>query len=172
MAPDLFSIQGLRNLGPTLRKWIDGWRERLAKNPSPDLRLPPARLDAVGYVVLQHAVRLDRPVKAYEYWASRIPAEYRASVLGEPAGLIGGPSEDPHCLALLKNYRSLMPLAQDARKPMFRLKPADGAIGAHFDAVRMAYRDFRDLARVIADRIGLELPQPVGSGTWPSDRGP
>lgn len=28
-APDLFSLQGLRNLGPTLREWRDEWHQRL-----------------------------------------------------------------------------------------------------------------------------------------------
>ena len=41
---------------------------------------------------------------------------------------------DPNCIAKLKDYRSLMPLAQEARKPMFFLKPADGALGAHSKA--------------------------------------
>lgn len=163
LVPDLFSLQGLRNLGPTLRRWNEGWRQRLEKNPTGDLPLPPTGLEHIGYVVLQHAVRLDRPARAYEYWASQIPTEYRESVLDEPAALIDRPADDPHCLALLKHYRSLMPLAQEARKPMFRLKPADGAIGAHFDAVGQARMDFRELAHKIAGRIGgLELPSRDG----------
>ena len=59
---------------------------------------------------------------------------------------------------MLKHYRSLMPLAQEARKPMFFLKPADGAIGGHASAVQDCYRDFRELARRIADRCGVALP--------------
>ena len=54
--------------------------------------------------------------------------------------------DDPHCLAALKHYRSLMPLAQEAHKPMFFLKPADGAIGGHAKAVQDCYSDFRHLA--------------------------
>jgi chromosome partitioning protein len=51
-----------------------------------------------------------------------------------------------------------MPLAQEARKPMFHLKPADGAIGAHVQAVQGAYQDFEELAREIAKRTGVALP--------------
>jgi hypothetical protein len=51
-----------------------------------------------------------------------------------------------------------MPLAQEARKPMFELKPADGAIGGHVQAVQDCYRDFRDLARAIAKRCEVSLP--------------
>ena len=39
LSPDLFSLQGLRNLGPTLRTWRTGWRQRLAVNPVADLSL-------------------------------------------------------------------------------------------------------------------------------------
>ena len=65
---------------------------------------------------------------------------------------------DPHCLAQLKHYRSLMPMAMEAGKPIFHLKPADGAIGAHAAAVAECGKDFRRLARQIAARVALELP--------------
>ena len=32
LAPDLFSLQGLRNLGPTLRRWREEWHLRLPQN--------------------------------------------------------------------------------------------------------------------------------------------
>ena len=33
LAPDLYSLQGLRNLGPTLRDWREQWAERRDRNP-------------------------------------------------------------------------------------------------------------------------------------------
>jgi cellulose biosynthesis protein BcsQ len=158
LSPDLFSLQGLRNLGPTLRRWRGEWEERLKKNPAVDLKLPKGHMRPVGYIVLQHSVRLDRPVKAYDRWIARIPEVYRTDVLDEPWGGNISLKDDPHCLALLKHYRSLMPLAQEARKPMFFLKPADGAIGAHVGAVQGAYQDFRKLADEIAGRTAVSLP--------------
>ena len=56
---------------------------------------------------------------------------------------------------------SLMPLAQEARKPMFALKPADGALAGHVNAVADCRRDFRRLARVIVQRAEL----PFADGT-------
>jgi chromosome partitioning protein len=158
LAPDLFSIKGLQNLGPRLRDWRGGWQERLAKRPQ-GLRLPAGTMRPIGYIVMQHAVRLDRAVKTYARWMERIPTVYRRSVLGE--GTVDSPtvSGDPHCLAQLKHYRSLMPLAEEARKPMFFLRPADGAIGGHAAAVQACYQDFTRLARVIAQAAGLELPE-------------
>ena len=157
LSPDLFSLQGLRNLGPTLRRWRGEWAERVGKSPAPDLDLPSGQMAPVGYIVMQHSVRLDRPVKAYERWIARIPQEYRTSVLDEPGSVDVSVGNDDLCVALLKHHRSLMPLAREARKPMFHLKPADGAIGAHTRAVQSAYSDFQDLAQAVASRTGVSL---------------
>ncbi|MEC4984543.1 MAG: AAA family ATPase [Oscillatoria sp. PMC 1068.18] len=165
LSPDLFSLQGLRNLGPTLRVWREEWTERLGKKDSLgrknlgiDLKLPQGKMQPIGYVVLQHAARLDRPVKAYNRWLARIPQVYQKDVLdvNEFGNNKASWAEDIHCLALLKNYQSLMPMAQEARKPIFHLKPADGAIGAHTYAVKKVYEDFQDLAGKIAERTGLK----------------
>ena len=157
LAPDLFSIKGLQNLGPRLREWRSGWEQRLEKRPA-NQHLPAGCMEPIGYIVMQHAVRLDRPVKAYARWMERIPIVYREAVLAEETRVPQTVEKDPYCLALLKHYRSLMPLAQEARKPMFFLKPADGAIGGHARAVQDCHRDFRALARRIAERVGVALP--------------
>jgi cellulose biosynthesis protein BcsQ len=158
LAPDLYSLQGLKNLGPTLRQWRAEWAERRGRNPVAGLSIPSGDMQPSGYVVLQHAVRLDRPVKAYERWMSRIPSVYHEAVLDEPRGSgATALDEDSDCLATLRHYRSLMPLAQEARKPMFFLKSADGAIGAHAKAVQECYGDFRMLARAVAQRCSVAV---------------
>jgi cellulose biosynthesis protein BcsQ len=158
LGPDLFSLQGLRNLGPALDAWRSSWTELIAKNPDPALDLPPGRIEPIGYVVMQHGMRENRPPKAYQRWIDRFPVAYRESVLREPAGAVPAAGDDPYCLAMLKHYRSLMPMAMEARKPAFALKPADGAIGAHVEAARNAYDEFLALARRIAERSGTSLP--------------
>jgi chromosome partitioning protein len=60
-------------------------------------------------------------------------------------------ADDPYSLATLKNYRSLMPMAQEARKPIFLLKPADGVIGGHVKAAEECGNDFKNLATKISD---------------------
>ncbi len=158
LAPDLFSLQGLRNLGPTLGEWRKGWEKRLAELPAnAGIEMPSGKMLPLGYIVMQHGVRDSRPVKAYQRWLGRIPEVYRNVVLSEPEDVSPVVDLDPYCLALLKHYRSLMPLAMDAHKPMFFLKPADGAIGAHVEAVRSCYDDFLKLARRIADKSGFAL---------------
>ena len=158
LAPDLFSLQGLNNLGPTLRRWRRDWKKRLESAPPGELSLPPGAIEPIGYVVLQHGVRISRPVKAYQRWIARMPKTYREAVLGEhPTGRLPAAAEDPYCLAMLKHYRSLMPLAMEVHKPMFRLRPADGAIGAHVSAVQDCYNDFLALARRIGAAVGINV---------------
>jgi len=157
LGPDLFSLQGLRNLGPALRRWREEWTERLDKKPAAlDIDLPKGLIQPLGYMVLRHSIRLDRPVKAFERWIAKIPATYADAVIQQPLMKPLDVDADPQCIAKLKDYRSLMPLAQEARKPMFKLKPADGALGSHTYAVTDAYKDFNLVAQEIAKRAGLK----------------
>jgi cellulose biosynthesis protein BcsQ len=158
LGADLFSLQGLRNLGPTLRDWRAGWTRRRDDWGNPEFELPLGDMSAVGYIAMRHGVRLTRPVKAYTRWLDQIPAEFRQSVLATTQGPIPTIENDPFCLAMLKNYNSLMPLAQEARKPIFTLRSADGAIGSHANAVTKAHDDFQTLAKEIVRRIGLVIP--------------
>ncbi|WP_437607836.1 hypothetical protein WMF20_44150 [Sorangium sp. So ce834] len=107
----------------------------------------PAQAGPLGYVILQHAAREAYPARAYQRWIPKIPKAYRQALLGEDGD---APSPDPHHLATLRYYRGLMPMAQESRKPMFLLTPADGAIGSNAVAVQDCRRDFEALARRIA----------------------
>ena len=154
LGADLFSLQGLRNLGPALRRWRTEWRTRREHWTSPEFELPPGLMRPVGYLMQQHGVRLSRPVMAYDRWFRRMPAEYARSVLAQPQGAEAvTPENDPHLIATIKHFRSLIALGQEARKPIFALSPSDGAMGAHAGAANAAYADFKDLARELLRRI-------------------
>jgi chromosome partitioning protein len=155
LAADLFSIVGLKNLGPTLRNWRRDWRKRVDNWPDPEMALPEGRMAPIGYILMQHGERLNRPVKAYRNWSDQIPARYRESVLGQDATLI--PSPDPNCIAQVRHYRSLAPMAQEHRKPIFHLTAADGAIGGHAEAVRAVGESFRSLSHEILSRMAASL---------------
>jgi len=157
LAPDLFSQQGLNNLGPTLRDWRQGWADRKNKLSNSELPLPDGKMEPIGYIILQHGIHSKRPVKAYARWMARIPKVYRQTILQKKYSGKISVENDRYCRAMLKNYRSLMPLAMEAHKPMFHLRPADGAIGAHLNAVRACYDDFEALAHGIAKRCGILL---------------
>lgn len=163
LGADLFSLQGLKNLGPTLRSWkslwqkrLDNWQNSVEQPKFPDFKLPHGEMEPIGYLCQQHGVRLDRPVRAYDKWVQRIPGIYRECVLAEPH-LDIRQQDDPYCLATIKHYRSLIPMAQEQRKPVFSLTSADGAIGSHANAVSDAKNDFRRLAKTIADKIGVSI---------------
>lgn len=154
LGADLFSLQGLRNLGPTLERWRKEWWKRFDNWQSPDFSLPRGAMRPIGYIVQQYGVQLGRPVKAYDKWVNRMPEAYARHLMDRAEGPFAHkPASDESCLATVKHYRSLVPMAQEARKPIFELTSADGAIGAHAAAVREAYRDFKRLAISIRRRV-------------------
>lgn len=156
LGTDLFSLQGLRNLGPTLTRWSNEWSKR-RKNWSPsEFPLPEGAMKPIGYIVQQHSVRLGRPVLAYDKWVNRMPEAYHRYLLNSTTGPFPAkPDSDEHCLATVRHYRSLIPMAQEVRKPVFFLTNADGAIGGHAAAVSSAHHDFETLADLILGKIVL-----------------
>lgn len=153
MAADLFSLQGLKNLGSRIDKWRKEWEERKSENPDPDLKLPNAAIEPLGYVIMQHGIKESRPVKSYLKWANRIPRVFVEAVLKKELINQITIDTDKNCLAILKHFHSLIPMAMEIRKPIFLLKPSDGAIGAHLGAVKSAYADFKSLTEKIIDKI-------------------
>jgi chromosome partitioning protein len=149
LAADLLSLQGLRNLGPTLRGWRSDWRKQIENWPSAPFELSAGIMAPLGYILMQHGERLSRPVQAYKKWADRIPSTYQQNIVND----LASPPNESDCLARLKHYRSLVPMAMEVRKPIFELTAADGAIGSHSYAVRDAWNDFNALAAVILSRI-------------------
>ena len=68
LGADLFSLQGLGNLGPALRSWkglwkkrLDNWKESGESCRRPDFLLPDGKMQPIGYLCQQHGVRLERP---------------------------------------------------------------------------------------------------------------
>lgn len=167
LAADLFSRQGLRNLGPTLRRWRTDWQKRRRNWQETAFPLPPGDMRPIGYIMQQHGVRLSRPVQAYDRYAKQMPAEYSARVLGDDTATdASDPGPEDHAIATVRHYRSLVPLAQEARKPIFSLAPADGAIGSHATAARDAFGDFEALANEIVRRVEAARGHPLpGSGS-------
>lgn len=167
VAPDLFSLQGLRNIGPTLRQWRGDWslaREYLLRR-SANVSIPAGQFQPLGYVLQQHLARSDRPVKGYRDWASRIPGEFRTSVLDEPeAAFYPDFANDQYCIATLKHFASLVPIAQTARKPMFELKQADGIGGGQLQAVRRCRDEFTQLVQEIRARVDALDTSIAGAG--------
>src|SRR5258708_4564547 len=62
LGPDLFSLQGLRNLGPKLLEWRASWEALSQKNPDAYMEMPEGRIVPLGYIVMQPGMRENRPL--------------------------------------------------------------------------------------------------------------
>ncbi|MBL7490737.1 AAA family ATPase [Frankia sp. AgB1.9] len=150
LSADLFSLRGLRNLGPTLRDWRSTWQGMVLPKVPDRIAAPRALMMPIGYVIMQPASGRDRPARAFDRWLDRIPEVYATSVLGTQRA---DPYDKSFEIASLPHYQTLMPLAQDARKPMFELRSGDGALGSAQTYVRKCYQEFRDLAVNVRERL-------------------
>jgi hypothetical protein len=158
MIDNLFSLQGLIKSGPALRSWRSGWETRRNSFSSQELNLPQGNMLSMGYIIMQQQFLITRPRRVYTKWRNQIPLEYKKSVLGEQPGdsvLPKNVLDDPWCIGHLTNYDLLIPLARDARKPLFFLRPGDGAQGSYLDAAQKVYFEFKELMEKIFKRISL-----------------
>lgn len=159
VAPDLFSLQGLKNVGPTLLEWRSDWA-RVREHHLEDREqadLPPHEFLPIGYIAQQHLARVDRLVAGYARWGAQIPETYRRFVLDEDSLSAPEIEQDEHCVGMIRHYASLVPIAQEARKPIFDLRQADGIGGGQLQAVQRARRELEDLTRRIMERLGVEI---------------
>lgn len=153
LAPDLTSMLCLRAIGPTLNRWRKAWRESIDHSATKHT-LPPGSMDPIGYIVMQAGMQLHSPVKAYQKLVERMPGEYHRALLADdetPRHV----NADRACLGVMRNFPGLMPLAHDARKPMFHLRVGDGAVGSHQNAVQRCREDFETLAHRIDGSMKL-----------------
>ena len=161
LAPDMFSLQGLQNVGPTLKSWRKDWQQRIErKPPGLAIELPAGAMAPKGYIIMHKAVRFYRPVQDYDRWIAETPRAYKDYVLnGSGAGSSDDEITNQHCLAQLKYYHPLIPLVREARKPMFMLKPGDGAAGSQQSTVHDCYKHFKKLAERIISVCNVSAPE-------------
>lgn len=149
---DIFSRQAIKSIGITLQKWKYQWEIRLKQAPEEKIfSIPQKDIKPAGYIVMQYSVKESRLAQSYLCWAKQIPRIFKEYVLNDNTLTDDTVEEDPNCIGLLKHYRSLAPMSMEAHKPIFLLKPADGAIGAHLYAVQKSYEEFRSFTERIID---------------------
>jgi chromosome partitioning protein len=163
IVPDIFALEGLRNLGAQLKHWRTQWTERLVNPGAAGLNLPKGVMQTAGYVVIEQPIYIHRNLQSFWYWMDRIPALYQQFVQQKtPREVENVPvNQDANLIFRLKNYHSLVPLATEARKPLFLLKFADGAGGSYATLVRECYQDYKKMAEEIARRCDIPVPQRV-----------
>lgn len=161
LATDVSSLHGLRSFGATLWSWRREREELLTSTARAQSRgscLPGKAIPLAGCVLLDHAFLLYEPHDVPDRWAHRLTNEYASAVLHEPGSVgqaVGGNSRP---LARLKHHHDLLPMAHEARKPMFLLQSADGVIGSHVRAVQDCYTEYRDAAKRVAESCDIPLP--------------
>lgn len=160
VSAELSSLYGWRSLGPGLDAWRGEWALRRAHFQSHHegvaLDLPEGAMRPSGYVVTQPARYAGSAGRTYKKWLPRIPEAYLRDVCLDHASPAPSIDSDPSCLAQLMYFRSLITMAQEARKPIIHLTPADGLIGSHVYVARNFSIELRKLAEAIVERCGID----------------
>ena len=150
---DSFSLRAWEQCGPLLNRWRHEWHGmgqcvRLGQN------LPfPNTCDLTGLVLLQPSGRNVRRPGSSELWKTRLVDAFASHVGG--LGPAGSESHRSDLIYCLRSYQSLADMAWEARKPMFALRSADGAVGSYAAHVTQCYDDYTALTRQLAARLEL-----------------
>lgn len=133
LGADLFSIRGLRNLGPKLSSWRTQWEQRKAAAPDAiRAALPAGAMLPLGFTVNMFNVSGGQPAAAFKNWIDQAPDAFAETFQRRDAG--------DH-LGSIKNFNSQMAVAQKERRPIFRVNKTKDA------------RDVAELFEGLAARI-------------------
>lgn len=125
---DLFSIQGLANLGSKIAEWKDYWKMYNSnyinhKKSEEKYKVPQGNVLLTGYVVQRFGISNGRMATAFEAFAQLFTGcinEYVARPLGQTFG-----TGQFFNIGEIPNYNSLIPIAMNAGKPIFDLVSKD-----------------------------------------------
>ncbi len=152
IAPDLFSLKGIENLGNKLALWKREWKQCAdawnTAESDEELRIPSGDPIFAGYVLQQHNVRStskDGMTKGWSIYNSQIEEAVKR-LLAEKLELT---HQSQWELGKIPNLDSLVPYSQNARKPIYECKSADGLRGEHITKAR----DSKKLYDEIIDNI-------------------
>jgi len=158
LIPDMFSLRGISNIGRVFANWIKDYQFSLNRAGRFDFNIAPGYPKYSGYILQQFNKYRERPVQAFQRWIDQVP-NIITTYMVEPLTtaeladfnlvLRGGEGK----LAEFRNYFSLIPLAQEARKPIFDLTNSDGVVGAHGTYVQRCREDFDVICESFIERI-------------------
>ena len=156
MSSDIFSLLALENIGVSIDKWRNDFNnafERIEETDREDVEKLKCTcsIKFLGYVEQQYITKTDsgtkRAVRAYETILKQIPTAMEEKVVLP----INSDKYDHvnYKLGSIPNYYSLIPMSQNAHKPLFSLVNSDGVVGAHYQKVG----EFKTLMETIAKRF-------------------
>ena len=154
MSSDIFSVMAITNIATSLKKWKRGLSKGLVDYQTEEGRPYTLgthevkwHLQFVGYVAQQYTAKRIRgkrqAVSAYERIIRKAPALIKRELIDAFSTL---PSGTQYRLGDIPNLHSVVPLSQSAHAPIFKLKSADGVVGAHFAKVKDTERIYSGIA--------------------------
>lgn len=153
MAPDIFSLLALENIGDSVTQWSRQFNTGIVKLKKND---PDAvaglreqfKIYFIGYVTQQYTTKTVEgqrmPVKAYERIINDIPQTINKEIVNKINNEIK--FDLSYSLGLIPTFNSVIPMSQIAHKPIFALSSKDGVVGSHFSKVS----DFKKIMGQIA----------------------
>lgn len=160
LVPDMFSLRGLENIGTTFSTWYNEWndvKDRFMKKQDSTLSIQNGVPIFAGYINLQFNIYRQRATKAWQEWVDKIDPtiiDKLVNIFNElNSDMVLNLNNSSHKLGDFKNYHSLIPMSQTARKPVFNLTYDDGVIGTHQQTVASCKSDFENLANKIIEHI-------------------
>jgi cellulose biosynthesis protein BcsQ len=155
LAPDLFSVMALPNVGSSVARWVNEWstaRTVIEGRGGLNFPLPAGMPTPLGYLSQQFSVYRKEPSAAFRKWLTKIPAAYDEGVV-RPLQAVGlRPPEGNPELEGIPNFYSLIPLAQEAHKAMFELTGAE-ARGAQYTKATETRDTFLAIGAAILNRL-------------------
>jgi len=157
MSSDIFSLQAIENISVALGNWQKGivaGLKRHTEEHNEDFLVADQKVDwhlrFLGYITQQYTAKRVRgvrqPVKAYDRIIRKIPTTIQRRLIDEFTTDSPSISYD---LGQIPSLHSLIPLSQNAHRPIFSLTADDGIVGAHFAKVK----DSRDIFEHVAKRF-------------------
>ena len=159
MSSDIFSMLAIENIGKTIKKWRDLFKDGFDRCDDRELKesfYPLAYIQFLGYVTQQYTSKTvdgkRRPVQAYEKILSNVPETIKKELID-----VVNNEDKRECinyaLGTIPNFNSIIPLSQSAHRPAFEMTSSDGIVGAHFAKVK----DFRNVMKTIAEQMIINV---------------
>jgi len=156
VAPDLFSLKGIENLGNKLVLWKKEWQQcqqaSVFNGLESELRMPSGDPKFAGYVLQQHNVRKQNPTgmtQGFGIYKNKIEQSIKTSLV-DKLELNDKPSWE---LGKIPNLHSLVPYSQQARKPIYNCKSSDGLRGEHITKAKEPKELYKDIVGKISSLL-------------------
>lgn len=126
--PDVFSVQGIENLGTVFSRWKETWRDTAKAMAKGNDKIPSAHVLSgeglfAGYIINAYR-QYTQPIKIHRDWMGKIK-EKVSEFLSQKHCKNGLVAQTVEQLGNIKNYGKIASLAQDKVCAMFELQESD-----------------------------------------------